>query len=102
MSVDSTNKLRVALGTDHAGFTHKEAVKEMLHTLGHETKDFGTFSEDSVEIVRTMRRVVEGDLSPVEAVKSYHNHLHKKGLLPARSLEQDLRVTDPILVPESK
>lgn len=60
------------------------------------------FSEDSVEIVRTMRRVVEGDLSPVEAVKSYHNHLHKKGLLPARSLEQDLRVTDPILVPESK
>jgi hypothetical protein len=60
------------------------------------------FSEDPVEIVRTMRRVVEGDLSPVEAVKFYHDHLNKKGLSPARPLEQDMSVTDPILIPESK
>ena len=26
-----------------------EAVKQMLHSLGHETKDFGAFSEDSVD-----------------------------------------------------
>jgi hypothetical protein len=49
-----------------------------------------------------MRRVIEGDLSPVEAVKSYHDHLDKKGLTPARSLEQDMSVTDPILIPEAK
>ena len=41
MPTESTTALRIALGTDHAGFTHKEAVKQMLHLLGHETKDFG-------------------------------------------------------------
>ena len=40
---------RIALGTDHAGFKYKEAIKEHLHELGHETTDFGTFSEDSVD-----------------------------------------------------
>lgn len=41
--------LRFALGTDHAGYNFKEAIKDHLHNLGHETKDFGTFSEDSVD-----------------------------------------------------
>jgi ribose 5-phosphate isomerase B len=41
--------LKFALGTDHAGFKYKEAIKEHLHNQGHETKDFGTFSEDSVD-----------------------------------------------------
>ena len=60
------------------------------------------FAEDSVEIVRSMRRVVEGALSPVEAVKAYHNHLQKTGLTPTRSLEDDLQVTDPTLLPEAQ
>ena len=41
--------LRFALGSDHAGYNFKEAIKNHLHNLGHETKDFGTFSEDSVD-----------------------------------------------------
>ena len=40
---------RIALGTDHACFKYKEAIKSHLHELGHETTDFGTFSEDSVD-----------------------------------------------------
>jgi len=60
------------------------------------------FAEDSVEIVRSMRRVVEGELSPTEAVKAYHDHLQKTGLMPTRSLEDDLQVTDPILRPEAQ
>ena len=40
---------RIALGTDHAGFKYKEAIKAHLHELGHETTDFGTFSENSVD-----------------------------------------------------
>lgn len=40
---------RIALGTDHAGYNYKEAIKEHLHNLGHETKDFGTFSKESVD-----------------------------------------------------
>ncbi len=60
------------------------------------------FAEDSVEIVRSMRRVVEGDLSPTEAVKAYHDHIRKTGLRPTRSLDDDLQVTDPILLPEAQ
>jgi len=60
------------------------------------------FAEDSVEIVRSMRRVVEGDLSPTEAVKAYHDHLRQTGLTPIRSLQDDIEVTDPALVPEAR
>ncbi len=60
------------------------------------------FAEDSVEIVRSMRLVVEGKHSPAEAVKAYHDHLRKKGLTPTRPLEDDLLVTDPTLLPEAQ
>ena len=38
-----------AIGTDHAGFLYKEAIKSFLLAEGHEVKDFGTFSEESVD-----------------------------------------------------
>ena len=60
------------------------------------------FAEDSVEIVRSMRRVVEREVSPTEAVKAYHDHIQKAGLTAARSLDDDLQVTDPILLPEAQ
>jgi DhnA family fructose-bisphosphate aldolase class Ia len=60
------------------------------------------FAEDSVEIVRSMRRIIEGELSCADAVKAYHDHLQRSGLTPIRSLEDDLHVTDPILMPEAK
>ena len=60
------------------------------------------FAEDSVEIVRSMRRVVEGDVSPTEAVKAYHDHLQKTGIRPVRSLEEDSEVTDQSLIAEAK
>ena len=41
--------MKIALGTDHAGYRYKEAVKQLLESLGHEVKDFGTFSEDPVD-----------------------------------------------------
>jgi ribose 5-phosphate isomerase B len=41
--------MKIALGTDHAGFRLKEKVKQLLQSLGHEVKDFGTFSEESVD-----------------------------------------------------
>ena len=41
--------MKISLGTDHAGFRYKEKVKELLGTLGHEVKDFGTFSEEPVD-----------------------------------------------------
>ena len=49
MNQTTAKTYRIALGTDHAGFKYKEAIKEHLHELGHETTDFGTFNEDSVD-----------------------------------------------------
>lgn len=38
--------MRIALGTDHAGYEYKEAIKRMLVELGHEVVDFGTDSDE--------------------------------------------------------
>ncbi|GGK88459.1 ribose 5-phosphate isomerase B [Rufibacter glacialis] len=41
--------MKIALGGDHAGFQYKGLVKEQLEALGHEVKDFGPFSDASVD-----------------------------------------------------
>lgn len=51
--------MKIALGTDHAGFRHKEKVKELLGSLGHEVVDFGTFSEDAVDYPKFVRPAAE-------------------------------------------
>jgi len=38
--------VKISLGSDHAGFQLKEKVKALLGDLGHEVKDFGTFSAE--------------------------------------------------------
>lgn len=40
-------KLKIAIGADHAGFEYKEILKEYLSD--YELKDFGTYSTDSVD-----------------------------------------------------
>ncbi len=40
---------KIALGSDHAGFELKEAIKEVLHKEGLEFEDFGTNSKDSCD-----------------------------------------------------
>ena len=52
--------MKISIGTDHAGFHYKEKVKELLGTLGHEVKDFGTFSEEAVDYPLFIRPVAEG------------------------------------------
>jgi len=45
-----TNSGKVlAMGSDHGGFAMKEFLKERLIDQGYEVKDYGTFSEDSVD-----------------------------------------------------
>lgn len=39
----------VAIACDHAGFEYKEAIREKLLENGYKVKDFGTFSQDSVD-----------------------------------------------------
>lgn len=51
--------MRVAIGSDHAGFVYKTALIELLRELGHEVKDFGTNSEASVDYPDYIRPVAE-------------------------------------------
>src|SRR6185295_18392069 len=51
--------MRIALGSDHAGFRYKEEIKALLLSLGHEVKDFGTWSTDSVDYPLFCRPVAE-------------------------------------------
>jgi ribose 5-phosphate isomerase B len=39
----------IAIGADHAGFQLKSIVIEHLKSLGHEVKDFGAYSDQSVD-----------------------------------------------------
>lgn len=41
--------MKIALGTDHAGYEYKERIKQYLLQRGHEVKDFGTFSTESCD-----------------------------------------------------
>ena len=41
--------MRIALGSDHAGYTLKEDVKAFLEEHGHEVVDYGTDSEQPVD-----------------------------------------------------
>ena len=52
-------KLKISLGCDHAGFVYKESIKLLLQNKGIETKDFGTFSEESVDYPDFIRPAAE-------------------------------------------
>ena len=51
--------MKIAIGSDHAGFGYKERIKEWLSELGHEVTDFGTDSEDPVDYPLFIRPVAE-------------------------------------------
>ena len=51
--------MKISLGSDHAGFRYKEKVKAFLTELGHEVKDFGTFSEEPVDYPVFIRPAAE-------------------------------------------
>src|SRR2546427_9840271 len=51
--------MKIALGSDHAGFDYKEKIKTLLNELGHEAHDFGTFSSEPVDYPVFIRPVAE-------------------------------------------
>jgi ribose 5-phosphate isomerase B len=52
-------RLRVAIGSDHAGFQYKAMLIEVIESMGHEVKDFGTFNEEPVDYPDFIRPVAE-------------------------------------------
>lgn len=41
--------MKIAIACDHAGFEYKERLLKYLREEGHETKDFGTYSCESMD-----------------------------------------------------
>ncbi len=54
-------------------------------------------AESQLDLVGLVRPVIRGDLTPAEGVRAYHEALAKSGLPAARTLAEDLEVTDPVL-----
>jgi ribose 5-phosphate isomerase B len=57
--------MRIAFGSDHAGFLLKEHVMVFVQTLGHQSIDLGTHSEEPVDYplfcANAARAVVKGE-----------------------------------------
>ena len=49
--------MKIAIGSDHAGFEYKEKIKSLLAELGHIVNDFGTYSEEPVDYPLFIRPV---------------------------------------------
>ena len=41
--------MRIAVGSDHAGFIQKDPIVEHIKSLGHEVLDFGPANDDRVD-----------------------------------------------------
>ena len=51
--------MKIALGSDHAGFVYKEKIRAYLETNGHIVTDFGTHSNEPVDYPLFIRPVAE-------------------------------------------
>jgi hypothetical protein len=68
--------------------------------LIHDAKKYGArvalygrkinLSEHPLAFIVCLRRIVDGEITPIEAVKAYHSELKKEGIQPQRPLETDL------------
>ena len=53
-------------------------------------------AEHPLAFIEMLRRIVEGALSPEEAVRAYHGVMQASGIAPLRKLEDDLQLTSGI------
>jgi len=51
--------MKIAIGSDHAGYAYKEQIKTLLLQLGHEVRDCGTYSAEPVDYPLFIRPVAE-------------------------------------------
>lgn len=51
--------MKIAVGSDHAGFTYKEEIKKYLSKKGYEVSDVGTYSQESTDYPIYGRKVAE-------------------------------------------
>jgi ribose 5-phosphate isomerase B len=51
--------MKIAIGSDHAGYRYKELLKTRLLQQGHEVRDFGAYSPEPVDYPPFIRPVAE-------------------------------------------
>ena len=51
--------MKIAVGADHGGYGHKEAIKKHLIERGYEVEDFGTYNEESTDYNEFAIKVAE-------------------------------------------
>lgn len=51
--------MKIAIGSDHAGFIYKGEIIKHLKKAGHEVKDFGTYSAERCDYPKFIRPVAE-------------------------------------------
>ncbi len=51
--------MRIAVGSDHRGFELKQSITKILAEAGYEYKDFGSFSNESVDYPDIAKQVAE-------------------------------------------
>ncbi len=51
--------MKIAIGSDHAGFDYKQRIIEHLRALGHDVHDFGTDSAEPADYPRFCRPAAE-------------------------------------------
>lgn len=54
-------------------------------------------SENQLAFIKMLRLIVDGAISPEEAVRAYHGVLQELGIRPYRSLEDDMELIEPNL-----
>jgi ribose 5-phosphate isomerase B len=52
-------KVTIAIASDHAGYKYKEQIKAFLSAKGYGIKDFGAYSEESIDYPLTIKPAAE-------------------------------------------
>lgn len=85
-----------ASGTTHDAFALLEQARRhgaRAALFGRKIKD----SEHPLTFVRYLRRIADGEMGAAAACRAYHSDLARLGVAPRRRLDEDLRLTDPVL-----
>ena len=59
ISKESRGRQRIAIASDHAGYSYKQLIKEWLASQGHQVTDFGTDSAAPVDYPAIIRPLAE-------------------------------------------
>lgn len=84
-------------GTTHDAFRLLEEAKRhgaRVALFGRKIKN----AEHQLSFVRWLRAIADGEIGAAEACRAYHGDLERLGIRPRRALEDDLQLTEAMLV----